>query len=76
MIVYESQVYEILECRITELLLLVQKELEHYYVSISGGVPHGGLVITGGGSLLHGLQEHAQQLLHCRFVSANRNCTF
>jgi cell division protein FtsA len=63
MMVQESQVYEILECRITELLLLVEQEIEHYYVSVSGGAPHGGLVITGGGSLLHGLQEHAQRLL-------------
>jgi cell division protein FtsA len=58
MIVHEQEVYEILECRITELLMLVNQEIEHYYF----GVP-GGLVITGGGSLLHGLQEHAQQLL-------------
>jgi cell division protein FtsA len=57
-IIYEQEIYEILECRITELLLLVQHEMEQYYFSVPGG-----LVITGGGSLLHGLQEHAQQLL-------------
>lgn len=58
MIVYEQEVYEILECRITELLMLVQHEIEQYYFAVPGG-----LVITGGGSLLHGLQEHAQELL-------------
>ena len=57
-IVYEQEIYEILECRITELLMLVQHEIEQYYFAVPGG-----LVITGGGSLLHGLQEHAQQLL-------------
>ncbi len=57
MVVYEQEVYEILECRITELLTMVKQEIEHYYF----GVP-GGFVITGGGSLLHGLQEHAQEI--------------
>lgn len=58
MVVYEQQLHEILECRITELLMLVHHELEQYYFSVPGG-----LVITGGGALLHGLQEHAQELL-------------
>lgn len=58
MTVTEQQVHEILECRMTELLMLVQQELQSYYFSVPGG-----LVITGGGSLLQGLQEHAQELL-------------
>ncbi|MBY0110049.1 MAG: cell division protein FtsA [Candidatus Babeliaceae bacterium] len=58
MIIYEQEVYEILECRITELLTMVHHEMEHYYFAVPGG-----LVITGGGSLLHGLQEHAQEIL-------------
>lgn len=62
MVVYEEQVHEILECRITELLLLVQKEIKQY-TAVSGEMPHNGLVITGGGSLLHGMQEHAEHLL-------------
>ncbi len=58
MIIYEQEVYEILECRITELLTMVHHEIEQYYFAVPGG-----LVITGGGSLLHGLQEHAQAIL-------------
>lgn len=58
MIVTEQQLYEILECRITELLLLAHHEIEQYYFAVPGG-----LVITGGGSLLYGIQEHAQDIL-------------
>ena len=58
MVVYEQEVYEILECRITELLTLVQHEIEHYYF----GVP-GGLVITGGGSCCISLQGACTRIL-------------
>ncbi len=58
MTIDEARVYDILECRLTELLALVHREMEHHYLSIPGG-----LVITGGGSLLSGLQEKAAEFL-------------
>lgn len=53
---------EVLQSRAHHLFALIQRELERV------GMEHaltGGLVLTGGGSLLHGLLEMAEQELHC-----------
>ena len=56
--VQAADVYEILECRLHELLTMVKHELDEYHQPVPAG-----LVITGGGSLLQGIQERAQEVL-------------
>jgi cell division protein FtsA len=56
-------VNEVLRARATQLFALVRRELERV------GMEHaltGGLVMTGGGSMLHGLVKMAEEELHCQ----------
>jgi cell division protein FtsA len=54
-------VYEIVESRTHELLILVKEEISKN--KLESYIP-AGMVITGGGSLLHGMKERAEEILH------------
>lgn len=58
--VWRHELTEILESRATELLTMVKEEIERYHLQ---SYVSSGLVLTGGGSLLHGMPELAESIL-------------
>jgi cell division protein FtsA len=57
------KINEVLNARAVQLFALVRRELERVGMEHALG---GGLVLTGGGALLHGLMEMAEQELRCQ----------
>lgn len=60
-IVYENDLLEIIEPRVQELLLMLRKNIDENELN---NLMPSGLVLTGGGALLKGLAEKAQQILN------------
>lgn len=58
--VLHDDLYEILDCRVQELLGMVRDEIHKHH--LESYIP-AGIVITGGGALLQGMKERAQELL-------------
>lgn len=58
--VMRNDLIEILQFRASELLMLVKEELETYHLAHYAPA---GLVLTGGGSLLHGMKNISESLL-------------
>ncbi len=55
-----EEITRIIEPRVAELLIMIQKEIDQYHLE---HLMPAGIVFTGGGALLHGLKESAQRAL-------------